>query len=179
MSETTIWTKAGFVPNDPWQVVDAQDELPAEGDVLVPLEAFVALSDEARHAIGAASGRNTRRIGVVIAPDDEPETIADMLDDIALVAVEFPKFSDGRAFSHAARLREQLGFKGEIRAIGDVLIDQIPLMLRVGIDSFAVSNEVTRKRLADGRLTGLSLHYQPTALAAREAGTYAWRRASA
>lgn len=179
MGDVKIWTRDGFVDNDPWQIVDPQEELPPEGDVVVPLEGFVALSEEVRRTIGAEAGRNTRRIGVVIAPDDDPAEIADMLDDVALVAVDFPKFSDGRAFSHAAMLRQQLGYSGEIRAIGDVLIDQVPLMLRVGIDSFAVANPFTLKRLVEGRLPGISHHYQPTALPAREAGGYSWRRFSA
>lgn len=177
-SESKVWTRQGFVDDDPWRVVEIQDELP-EGDIIVPLEGFVALSDELRHSVGREADRNTRRIGVLIAPDDDPAEIADMLGDIALVAVDFPKFSDGRAFSHAAMLREQLGYVGEIRAVGDVLIDQIPLMLRVGIDSFAVGNGPTLARLAEGRLTGISLHYQPTALPAQKAAGYSWRRRSA
>ena len=178
MTDPRIWTRQGFVSDDTWQVVEFQEELP-DGDIIVPLEAFVALSDEQRNGVGVSPGRNTRRIGVLIAPDDDPETIADMLGDIALVAVAFPKFSDGRGFSHAAMLRGQLGYTGELRAVGDVLIDQIPLMLRVGIDSFAVSSEPTLKRLEEGRIGGISLHYQPAALPAAETRGYSWRRRSA
>jgi len=178
MTESKVWTEQGFVANDPWQIVEFQDELP-EGDVIVPLEAFVALSDEQRHGVGLEPGRNTRRIGVLISPDDEPETIADMLGQIALVAIDFPKFSDGRGFSHAAILREQLGYGGEIRAVGDVLIDQIPLMHRVGFDSFSVKSATTLKRLEEGRPGGISLHYQPTAKDAQAGQGYSWRRRSA
>lgn len=176
MTETYVWKAEGFVEDDPWHLVDAEADLPADGDVLVPLERFRALSEEFRQATGIEPGRNTRRIGVIVAPDDDPRVIADRLDEIALIALEFPKFSDGRAYSHAARLREQLGFSGEMRAVGDVLIDQIPLMLRVGIDSFAISNETTLRRLSENRLTGISVHYQPTALPARRAEGYSWRR---
>ncbi len=177
-AKARIWTTQGFVDDDPWTIVESQDELPAEGDVVVPLEAFFALSDEAHHGIGTEKGRNTRRIGVLIAPDDDPAEIADRLDEIALITVDFPKFSDGRAFSHAALLRERHGYAGEIRAVGDVLIDQVPLMLRVGITSFAVTNETALKRLEQKHLTGISHHYQPTALPAKASGGYSWRRAS-
>ncbi|WP_370853035.1 DUF934 domain-containing protein [Pararhizobium haloflavum] len=179
MNDIPVWTVEGFVADDPWQVVEAQDELPATGDIVVPLEGFVALSDETRRGIGVDAGRNTRRIGVLISADDDPGEIADMLDDVALVALDFPKFSDGRAFSHAARLREQFGFKGDLRAVGDVLIDQMPLMLRVGITSFAVSSETTIKRLEANRLQGIARHYQPGALPEADSGGYSWRRVSA
>lgn len=181
MSDTRIWTAKGFVENDPWQIVETQEELPAEGDVILPLEGFVALSEEVRGGISRDGGgkRNTRRVGVLIAPDDDPSEIADLFDHIALVALNFPKFSDGRGYSHAARLRQHLGYRGEIRAIGDVLYDQIPLMLRAGIDSFAVTKQVVVDRLAAGRLNGISRHYQPSSLQAPTGGGYSWRRLSA
>jgi uncharacterized protein (DUF934 family) len=174
VSEVRIWTEKGFVADDPWITVEAEADLPAEGDVIVPLERFSALSAE--FGSGSGEGRNTRRVGVIIAPDDDLAEIADRLEDISLIALQFPKFSDGRSYSHAARLREQYDFKGEMRALGDVLIDQIPLMKRVGIESFAVSHEPTLKRLSEGRLPGISRHYQPTALPARKARGYSWRR---
>ena len=92
------------------------------------------------------------------------------------MAVAFPAFNDGRAFSHASLLRERLGYKGELRAVGDVLIDQIPLMLRCGIDSFSVTNETALKRLAEGRLPGIPHYYQPTARSAEAGPGYSWRR---
>jgi uncharacterized protein (DUF934 family) len=97
---------------------------------------------------------------------------------VALVAVAFPAFNDGRSFSHASLLRSRLGFAGEIRAVGDVLIDQIPLMLRCGIDSFAVTNATAIKRLSEGRLPGIDNHYQPTAKPSANTNSYSWRRVS-
>lgn len=174
MSEARIWTEKGFVADDPWITVEAEADLPVEGDIVVPLERFSALSAE--FGAGSREGRNTRRVGVIIAPDDDLGEIADRLEDISMIALQFPKFSDGRAYSHAARLREQFGFTGELRAVGDVLIDQIPLMKRVGVESFAVSHEPTLKRLSEGRLPGISRHYQPTALPAAKVRGYSWRR---
>jgi uncharacterized protein (DUF934 family) len=111
-------------------------------------------------------------------PADNVKALAPHLDKIALVAVSFPAFNDGRAFSHASLLRERLGFEGEIRAVGDVLIDPLPLMLRVGINSFAVTNPVAIRRLEEGRLPGIDNHYQPTARKSDDPKSYSWRRVS-
>lgn len=115
---------------------------------------------------------------MLILPADNVKALAPYLDKIALVAVSFPAFSDGRAFSHASLLRDRLGYQGEIRAVGDVLIDPIPLMLRCGISSFAVTNPVALKRLEEGRLPGIDNHYQPTARASQDPKSYSWRRVS-
>ena len=80
------------------------------------------------------------------------------LGRLALIALAFPKFSDGRSYSAARLLRERLGFKGELRAIGDVLADQIPLMRRCGIESFEVTTPPTRAALLAGRLAEMH-HY--------------------
>ena len=75
-----------------------------------------------------------------------------------------------------ACLRDRYGFKGELRAIGDVLIDEIPLMLRCGFDSFVVTNEPTIRALEAGRLPGPSIHYQPGSTTdERPAGDRPWR----
>ena len=111
-----------------------------------------------------------------IQPADNVKALALHLDKLALVAVNFPAFNDGRAFSHASLLRERLGYEGELRAVGDVLIDQIPLMLRVGISSMAVTNGTAIRRLEEGRLPGIDNHYQPTARKAADPKSYSWRR---
>ncbi len=77
-------------------------------------------------------------------------------------------------------MRDRYGFKGELRAIGDVLIDEIPLMLRCGFDSFEVSNPPTLSALSAGRLPGPPIHYQPgSGGGERPAGSRPWLRASA
>jgi uncharacterized protein (DUF934 family) len=102
------------------------------------------------------------------------------LPDLAgrpLIALAFDKFADGRSFSYARILRDRLRFEGELRAIGDVLIDEIPLMLRCGFDSFEVVNAPTLHALQAGRLPGSPLHYQPSSAhdETRE-GTRPWLR---
>ncbi|MBK9432761.1 MAG: DUF934 domain-containing protein [Sphingomonadales bacterium] len=73
---------------------------------------------------------------VRLEPDDDARALIPHLGRLALIEVAFPKFRDGRGYSSARILREA-GFTGELRAQGDVLVDQIPLMKRCGFDSFA------------------------------------------
>lgn len=166
---TRIWNEQGFVENDPW-VIETEECQAQDGQlVLHPLEAFLTLVTES-NAVG---------LGVIINPADDVKKLEPFLDRIALVAVNFPAFNDGRGFSHASLLRERLKYPGEVRAIGDVLIDQVPLMLRTGFTSFAVTNATALKRLSENRLPGIAVHYQPAAKAANGGAAYSWRRRSA
>lgn len=164
-----IWKQTGFVGQDPW-VEETEEVKAGEGQkALLPLDALVTAMEET----------NAVDLGVVIAPADDVTKLAPYLDRIAIVAVKFPAFNDGRGFSHASLLRDRLNFQGEVRAVGDVLIDQIPLMLRTGFDSFAVTNAVALQRLEEGRLPGIDNHYQPAARGDVPAEGYSWRRRSA
>ena len=80
-------------------------------------------------------------VGIVLMPTDDPMVLAGRLDGLAVIAVEFAKFNDGRGYSIATLLRSRLGFKGEIRAVGDVLIDQLFAMARCGITGFALRGD--------------------------------------
>lgn len=164
---TRIWNENGFRSDDPWVIETEETTAGSNEKALLPLAAFL------EKAKAGETG-----LGVLVQPADNVKALAPWLDRIALVAVAFPAFSDGRAFSHASLLRERLGFAGEIRAVGDVLIDQIPLMLRVGITSFSVTNPVAIRRLEEGRLPGIVNHYQPTARKADDPRSYSWRRVS-
>ena len=162
---TRIWNETGFVSDDPW-VIETEDTKAGNNEKpILPLASFVEK---------AQAGE--KNLGVLILPADNVNALAPYLEAIALVAVSFPAFNDGRAFSHASLLRARLGFEGEIRAVGDVLIDPIPLMLRCGISSFAVTNATAIKRLEEGRLPGINNHYQPTARASDDPKSYSWRR---
>ncbi len=165
-SMTKIWNETGFIDDDNW-IVETDELKAADGErALVSLERFKAL----------AAASNEAGLGVVIQPADDVAELQPYLDRIAIVAVVFPAFSDGRAYSHASLLRDRFGYEGEIRAIGDVLLDQVPLMLRCGIDTFAVTNETAVKRLGEGSLPDISLHYQPTTRRSTRRGGYSWRR---
>jgi uncharacterized protein (DUF934 family) len=164
---TKIWNEAGFVSDDPWVIETEETQAGSNEKAILPLAAFLEKAE---------AGES--ELGVIIQPADNVKALAPYLDRIALVAVSFPAFNDGRAFSHASLLRERVGYQGEIRATGDVLIDQIPLMLRVGITSFAVTNATAIRRLEEGRLPGIDNHYQPTARKAEDPKSYSWRRVS-
>ncbi|MEM9104856.1 MAG: DUF934 domain-containing protein [Pseudomonadota bacterium] len=170
MTESRLWNTEGFVTDDPWRVVGEEETTPvadANARLLLSLARYLELSDD---------DRKSGTFGVVLSPDDDVVDMEPHLGNLQLVAVTFPAFSDGRAFSQASLLRDRLGFDGELRAHGDVLIDQIPLMLRCGIDSFSVTNATAIRRLAEGRLPGISAHYQPATKPSRTTGSYAWRR---
>ena len=105
--------------------------LPA-GKIIVPLALWQASRDE------LTASRSAGQIGVWLAPDSEPADIVADFDKVALIAVDFPVFRDGRGYSTARLLRERYGYKGEIRAIGDVLRDQLRFYERCGFDAYAL-----------------------------------------
>ncbi len=102
--------------------------------VLIPLALWLEQPKEQR---GAARGA----FGVVLQGDDEPGALAADLDRIALIAIEFARFNDGRGYSIARLLRQRFGFRGELRAIGDVLRDQLFYLQRVGFDAFELRGD--------------------------------------
>ena len=79
--------------------------------------------------------------GVLLGPADDPESIAAYLKQISVVAIEFPQFTDGRGYSIARLLRERYGYEGEIRAVGEVLRDNLYYLSRCGFDSFALGDK--------------------------------------
>ncbi|MCM2292843.1 DUF934 domain-containing protein [Allorhizobium sp. BGMRC 0089] len=165
---TRIWTESGFAEKDNW-IIETEEVKAGEGErALLPLDDFL-------HAVEET---NDIDLGVLVRPADDVMRLKSHLDRIALIAVQFPAFNDGRGFSHASLLRERLGYQGELRAVGDVLIDQVPLMLRTGFTSFAVTNSVAIRRLEEGRLPGIDNHYQPAARPASAEGGFSWRRRS-
>jgi uncharacterized protein (DUF934 family) len=123
------------------------------------------------------AGRNAP-LGLQLEPGEALDDIAVDVPRFAIIALSFPKFADGRAFSTARLLREKHGFAGELRAVGNVLSDQIPYMRRVGFDSFEVTHVPTRRALAEGRIAEVTLHYQPTGANEAPAGTRPWLRRS-
>jgi uncharacterized protein (DUF934 family) len=135
--------------------VDAShaEGMPEQGPVIVSLEQWQAQRERllARRA----------PLGIRLRSDQTPALVAEDLQHFALVALEFPRFRDGRAYSYARLLRERYGFEGEIRAVGDVLMEQLMFMLRVGFDAFGISeqNPLEAYRTAVGEF---SVWYQPT-----------------
>ncbi|NKK99597.1 DUF934 domain-containing protein [Rhizobium leguminosarum bv. viciae] len=163
---TKIWRETGFVENDPWVIETDEVRATEEQKPLLGLDELIAKADES----------NDVGLGVLIKPADDVRRLEPYLYRLEIVAVAFPAFNDGRAFSHASLLRQRLGYTNELRAVGDVLIDQVPLMLRVGIDSFSVTNATALKRLSENRLPAIPHHYQPAVRDAEAGKGYSWRR---
>lgn len=118
-----------------------------------------------------ATGPNGTENVLVLANTEDARTVA--LEGVTRIDLEFPKFTDGRAFSQAFLLRRRRGFTGEIRATGDVLVDQLPQMARSGFDA-AVLKEGQSVEVAQRQLARYAAHYQgdavqPQPLFAREA----------
>ncbi len=96
-----------------------------------------------------------------LANTDPVETLAPEIERLRLIVLHFPKFTDGRAYSQARLLRERLGYRGELRATGAVLRDQLPFLLRCGFDSFESDQPGFAEALSRAR-TLFSVVYQPT-----------------
>ena len=143
--------------------------------MLFALPLFVLMAWWAGRGRPRLTGRE--RLGVLLQPGDQLDVIAGLLDTLSLVALAFPAYNDGRSYSKAELLRSRHGFKGAVRAVGDVLYDQLSHMLRVGFDEFVIANPVLSGRLEEGKTGGLPLHYQPAARSSGATGAYSWRRA--
>jgi uncharacterized protein (DUF934 family) len=145
--------KDGKLADDAFAHLDADDPIPAEGAVLVDLTRW----QSERRALLARG----EPLGVRLASGESPDEIADDLDALALVALEFPAFKDGRAYSSARLLRERYGYSGEIRAVGDVGLEQLHFMQRVGFDAFEIDSDDPERdwQTAQG---DMSIWYQPT-----------------
>jgi len=104
--------------------------VPAAGDVIVPLAAWRAQ----RERLIAREGR----LGVWLAGADDPDEIAADLGHFSVIAVRFPSFTDGRGYSIGRLLRQRYGWRGELRAFGDVQRDQLSYLTRCGFDAFVL-----------------------------------------
>jgi len=138
-------------PNN-WRFVGDDAAVPPEEPVTVSLKRWQAENETLR-------GRNAA-VGVRLKNDEEALALGEDVHRLSLIEVEFPKFTDGRAFSQARILRDKLGYKGELRAVGTILRDQYFYMTRCGIDSV----ELPEDRPIDGYLAALkefSAWYQP------------------
>lgn len=122
------------VVSDDWIILRlSENETPESvtvpaGKIIVPLKVWQAQR---------ATLQNRAELGVWLASNERPEELKGEMEKFAVIAVDFPKFADGRGYSIAYNLRARLGYVGELRAIGDVLRDQMFYMQRVGFDAFA------------------------------------------
>ncbi|MGL6243284.1 DUF934 domain-containing protein [Pseudomonas sp.] len=135
--------RARVVADDPWVLVrELEGELPV-GSLILPLSRW--LQAPAQYAVW-------------LGPDDEVESLKPWFGSLPLIALDFPSFRDGRGYSQAYLLRTRLGWTGELRAIGDVLRDQLSHMRQCGFDSFAVREDKSAEDALKG-LAGMSVLY--------------------
>ncbi|MGV8996373.1 MAG: DUF934 domain-containing protein [Parvibaculaceae bacterium] len=127
--------KNGALVADEWTTLADDAEAPATGSVIVSLDRFKL----EQNSLLARKGK----LGIRLKSGEEPAQIADFLDRLSLVALEFPAYRNGRAYSYAYLLRERFNFKGELRAVGAVLRDQFNYLTRVGFDTLEVRDNIT------------------------------------
>jgi uncharacterized protein (DUF934 family) len=119
-----------IIANEWTLVTEPQTTLPS-GKIILSLENWNTFKDSLSNG----------QAGVILDAGQPPELIAEDLDKVALIAINFPAFADGRGYSYARLLRERYNFKGEIRAIGDVLQDQLFYMSRCGFDAYDIRED--------------------------------------
>ncbi len=142
------------------------------------------LSDTAPEAVSladflAAPGNIS---AVVLEPDSRLEALEPYLGQLAVISVRFPKYADGRGYSLAARLRMHYHYQGRLRAVGDVLTDQIQHFFRQGFDELEVTNPPTLARLKSGTAPPYDLFMQADVLGKEttpaRGNAYSWRRSA-
>ena len=168
--EKNLFKDGAFIA-DPFRAWAEGDDAASVRYTHVPLPVFLAN----REAFLA----NPHPLGLLVAPADKIESVAGDLARFASVAISFPAFGDGRGYSTARLLAERYKYAGEIRAVGDVLMDQVPLMRRCGIEAFVVTHPATRKALESGHLTTVNLFYQPVGVTEVPVGTRPFLRRAA
>ncbi len=146
------------IASNNWQTLSSSEELLSLSSavaVIVPLAAWQAQRE--------ALIKRTGKLGVHLEPHEDVAALARDLGRLDVVAVNFPKFSDGRGLSIARLLRERYGYRGEVRAVGDVLRDQLQEMERCGFDAFDLRADQDAQA-ALGAFADLSDQYQTSAL---------------
>jgi uncharacterized protein (DUF934 family) len=146
-----------LVEQDSWVYVDEENlkqHLAQPGDIVIPFELWQLHQAELSNRQG--------RLGVRVDGSIEPELLVDLLSQVDLIALDFLSFTDGRGFSQALLLRQRYGYKGEIRAVGDVSWDRLRSMKRCGIDTFDIAEDRFDKAMFRA-FTEISVPYQAVA----------------
>lgn len=160
--------KAGKLAEETWNVVDPEAEQMPSGDRLL-----VSLAQWNEHKVELC--KRGGAYGIRLASDEGPEAIVDDLKRFDVIALEFPAFTDGRAYSHARLLRERYGYEGEIRAVGDVCLEQLVFMHRSGFDAFEIASETAVEDWQTA-FADIDVVYQPTGDGRETALQARWRR---
>jgi uncharacterized protein (DUF934 family) len=153
--------KAGKITDDSFVHLADGAELPGEGDVLVPAARFLENPNSFLQRKGRTEEKTEVKTGVIWPNNRDVDDLVPYLDRLAAVALVFPSFRDGRAYSQARLLRERHSYRGELRATGQVLRDQFVFMLRAGFDAFEVKKQSDAEAFAL-TVKRYSVFYQPT-----------------
>lgn len=145
--------KNGSVASDPWQTVADGEALPPAGPIILPFERWKAER-------ASLLGRNTP-LGVRMNNTQSVAELVPDFDRLEVIVLEFPKFTDGRAYSQARLLRERYGYRNELRASGNVLRDQLLFMQRCGFDAVEFDH-ADPEAAWKASTTSFSVFYQPT-----------------
>ena len=146
--------KNGEIVEDTWRNLADDEDISGEESIIVSLDRWQNEPDK-------FNGRNGA-LGIRLESHQKPDAIADDVERFDLIALDFPVLPDGRAFSHGRLLRERYGFKGELRAVGKVIQDQLYFMERCGFDAVELSEgEDVAKSIA--ALNAFTVAYQPAA----------------
>lgn len=157
---------AKVVVDDPWVLIDSEADLlekretlketeleKDKGKYILPFGLWKTLQSEA-----VINGEQQSQQGFWLGPDDEEESVKPWLAVVPIIALQFPSFRDGRAYTQAYVLRIRLGWLGELRAVGDVLRDQLSHMRQCGFNSFAIRADKSATDALKG-LAGISVLY--------------------
>lgn len=145
--------KNGKIATDIFVHVADDAPIPADGAVLIPLARFL---DDVQ-----ALSRRVGKTGVIVPNSRDIDDIVPYLDKLAVIALVFPTFRDGRAYSQARLLRERYGYRGELRATGQILRDQFVFMSRAGFDAFEAKKDSDADAFAN-TMKRYTVFYQPT-----------------
>ena len=148
-----------LVDENPWTLLEDdavyppgnESQDPQAGPLITSLERFLELEADGLHSVS----------GVKLKPDDDVTRLAEHLQRIQLIVIDFPQYTDGRGYSQARILRQQLHFSGELRAAGDVRPDQMLFMVRAGIDAFEFEQSPD-EQLVKQALSRFRVNYQPS-----------------
>ena len=144
--------RSGKVAEDQFVRVADGDPVPEEGAIIVTADRFLADADD--------FARRNDAVGVIWPNNRNVADLEPHLAHLALIALVFPAYKDGRAYSQARQLREQYGFHGELRATGNILRDQFLFLLRAGFDALEVAKDTDAAVFAQA-VSRYSVFYQP------------------
>jgi uncharacterized protein (DUF934 family) len=164
-----LWKNGRFVDDD-WTIVPDGEPVPEGGKAIVSLKRW-------RGEREALAARNAL-LGLLVEPGSNWDEVVADLSRFPVIVVTIPKYADGRAFSIARLLRERDGYQGEIRATGAYIIDQVPLMRRIGIDAFQTDDPILVAAFERGEWPEVPHYLQPAFDRGTEvpAGTRPWAR---